>query len=131
MSASSNVLLLAQDERRLVQWREQLAPAGVRAFVARTDHAAVELFHKNSIAAVVVDLDSMQERGLRAGERIHSEERSPQTPVFFLGGARTLVEPARVNYRAGKAEFLNEDDPGDSLVMRLDKSKRDLPPRAC
>jgi len=121
MRSDRKVLLLGQRSDRLVQLREQLEPAGLKIFIAHSDETAISLFRDYRFSAVIVDLNGMEETGLKVGERIHSEERSPATPVFFLGGASMLIERVKATYRAGNVEFMKLNDSSESIARKVDQ----------
>ncbi len=116
---SHNILLLGQDHQWLLSMRDQLHSVGAKVFVTHSDTSALMLFREYPFSAVIVDLMGMEVAGVRFGERIHSEERSPSTPVLFIGGDRRFTEGVRAYYRNGPLEFVPRESSGDAVLSKL------------
>jgi len=117
---SGLVLLVEDDKTNRMIAKKMLEQIGVDIITAENGLIAIELFEKNTVDLVLMDMQMPTMGGVEATEKIRSQFSSNTTPIIAMT-ANVLQEHRDLCFKAGMNDFLNKPINLQELQTTLSK----------
>lgn len=124
MSGQAKLLLVSHDHDRLITLRKLLTPLADEALMAHSGRAALDLCRGHDVAAVLMDVEPLENEGLETAQQIHSQEHSRQTPIIFLTSEMFGRQPGSSQTDGGPVDFMPKAASAEALKQKVEEYAR-------